>query len=609
MHTLGTVILQDGGRWLRFDELVRVVTAVSPHQVMTALREVDTAVAQGLYAAGFIAYEAAAAFDLAVHPPIDGLPLLWFGLYPQPTVSDQLPIINNQSSIINYQPGQWQSSVSREAYLAAIARIKEQIAAGYTYQVNYTYRLRTDFAGEPLTLFADLTRAQQAEYTAYVDTGRHAICSASPELFFRRDDDLLLSKPMKGTAVRGHTLAEDKANMAWLHHSEKNRAENVMIVDMIRNDMGRVAEIGSVQVPRLFEVERYPTLLQMTSTVTARTQAPLADILAKMFPCASITGAPKVRTMQIINELEPEPRGVYTGAIGFLAPKGRATPQRRAQFNVAIRTVVVDKLTGTADYGVGSGIVWDSDAADEYEECRVKTHVLTQKRPSFSLLEALLWAPDAGYFLLEAHVKRLMESAEYFGVAVEETAVRERLKIEDQRLRAAQSSIINHQFPQKIRLLVAQDGAITVEAVPLSQGAWPVPVRVGLAAAPVDSGDIWLYHKTTQRQVYEQARNGRPDCDEVILWNERGEITEATTTNIVVELDGQLWTPPIESGLLAGTFRGELLAQGQIRERVLTKEDLQQSQHLWLINSVRKWREAFLVEREELLPLTPHFSR
>ncbi len=628
---LGRVILQDGRRWLTFEEPVRVITAVHPPDVMPALRAVDTAVAQGLYAAGFIAYEAAAAFDLAVHPPMDDLPLLWFGLYQQPITNHQLPvtnhqlpvtnyqlpvtnhqlpitnhqlpITNHQSPITNYQLGQWRPSVTREAYLSAIARIKEQIAAGYTYQVNYTYHLRTEFTGEQLALFADLTAAQQAAYTAYVDTGRHAICSASPELFFRLDEDRLLSKPMKGTAVRGRTLAEDKTNISWLHHSEKNRAENVMIVDMIRNDMGRVAEIGSVQVPRLFKVERYPTLLQMTSTVTARTQAPLADILAKMFPCASITGAPKVRTMQIINELEPEPRGVYTGAIGFI------TPERRAQFNVAIRTVIVDKLTGTADYGVGSGIVWDSDAAEEYEECRVKTKVLTQKRPSFALLESLLWQPGAGYFLLGAHLNRLRESAEYFGRAVDETAVYERLMIEDQRLRAAQSSIINHQSSiinhqssKKIRLLIAQDGAITVESIPLSQGAWPVPVRVGLASAPVNSGDIWLYHKTTQRQVYEQARNGRPDCDEVILWNERGEITEATTANIVVALDGQLWTPPIESGLLAGTFRGELLAQGQIQERVITKADLDRSQRLWLINSVRKWREAFLIENEKPVP-------
>ncbi|MCP4423105.1 MAG: aminodeoxychorismate synthase component I [Chloroflexi bacterium] len=573
------IVLQSGNKWLQFEKPVRVVTAVSPQDVLPALREVDTAVSQGLYAAGFIAYEAGAAFDLAVHPPQEGLPLVWFGLYQSPTINNQLTINHSQFTINHYQLGDWQPSVSREAYYAAIGKVKEQIAAGYTYQVNYTYHLQTDFTGDPLALFADLSRAQQAEYTAFVDTGRHVICSASPELFFQLDGDVLTSKPMKGTAVRGRTLAEDKTNMDWLHNSEKNRAENVMIVDMIRNDMGRVAEIGSVQVPHLFEVERYPTILQMTSTVTARTGASLADIIVHMFPCASITGAPKVQTMKIINELEPEARGVYTGAIGYISP------ERKAQFNVAIRTVVIDKEQGSADYGVGSGIVWDSDAADEYEECRVKSRVLEQKRPSFSLLESLLWEPEGGYFLLDAHVQRLMESADYFGIDVDETAVYERLAIEDLRLTIEPN-------PQKVRLLVAQDGKITVETAPLSQGALPEPVRVGLAAAPVNSGNIWLYHKTTRRTVYDQAKVSRPDCDDAVLWNERGEITESCRANVVVESAGKLWTPPVESGLLAGTMRGELLRDGRIHERTLTVEDLRRSSRIYLINSVRGWETA-----------------
>ncbi len=586
------VILQAGGKWLWFREPVRVVTAVSPQDVLPALREVDTAVAQGLYAAGFISYEAGAAFDLAVHPPQAGLPLLWFGLYPEPATTNQFIIHNPQSPPHTYQLGNWQPSVSQETYRKAIGTIKAQIAAGYTYQVNYTYHLRAEFAGDPLALFADLSRAQQAAYAAFVDTGRFAICSASPELFFRLDGNVLTGKPMKGTAVRGRTLTEDRANMTWLRSSEKNRAENVMIVDMIRNDMGRVADIGSVQVPRLFETERYPTVLQMTSTVTAQTGAPLADIMRHMFPCASITGAPKVRTMQIINALEPEPRGVYTGAIGYSAPN------RQAQFNVAIRTVVIDKEKGTADYGVGSGIVWDSDATDEYEECRVKSRVLTQKRPSFSLLESLLWEPKRGYFLLAAHVERLLASAEYFGIDVEETAVCEKLETRDWRLETKAFPISNLQSPLKVRLLVAQNGVITVTASPLSQGALPQPVRVGLAREPIHSDNIWLYHKTTQRRVYEQAAAARPDCDDVILWNERGEITESGRANIVVELDGKLWTPPLESGLLAGTMRGDLVRNGRIHERILTIADLQRSSHLYLINSVRRWQEAVLAANQ-----------
>ncbi|MCB9419710.1 MAG: aminodeoxychorismate synthase component I [Ardenticatenaceae bacterium] len=578
------LILQAGGQWLAFQNPVDVLATTRADEVMDVLRQVETAVTQhNLYAAGFITYEAAAAFNLPIHPAPDGLPLLWFGLYQQ-------PIVNCQSAIDHYQLGQWQPSVQWTDYEAAIARIKAEIAAGNTYQVNYTYNLRADFEGDPRRLFADLAAAQQAEYAAFLDIGRYAICSASPELFFRLDGDVLTSKPMKGTAVRGRTLVEDKTNMAWLHHSEKNRAENVMIVDMIRNDMGRVAQIGSVHVPELFVVERYPTVLQMTSTVTARTRAPLTDILAAMFPCASITGAPKVRTMRIINELEPEPRGVYTGAIGYIAPN------RQAQFNVAIRTVVVDREQETAVYGVGGGIVWDSDAAEEYEECRIKAQVLAVKRPSFSLLESLLWTPEEGYFLLEAHLRRLCESAEYFGIGVGETAVRQMLETGDWRLEIDQLPVSSLQSPQKVRLLVAQNGEITVQVVPLNRGARPQPLRVKLATEAVDSGNIWLYHKTTRREVYESVRAARPDCDEVILWNERGEITEALTSNVVVELDGQLWTPPVSSGLLAGTFRGQLLVQDQIQERVITIEEFQRSSTIWLINSVRGWQTAVFAQ-------------
>lgn len=583
------LILQAGGRWLTFQNPVDVLTAVQPNEVMATLRQVETAVIQNnLYAAGFITYEASAAFNLATHPAPNSLPLLWFGLYEPPAVTAQLAIDNWPSTIDHYQLSNWQPAIQWPDYETAINRIKAEIARGYTYQINYTYNLRADFQGDPRRLFVDLTTAQQAEYAAFVDTGRHVICSASPELFFRLEGDVLTSKPMKGTAVRGRTLAEDKANMTWLHHSEKNRAENVMIVDMIRNDMGRVAQVGSVQAPHLFTVERYPTVLQMTSTVTARTQAPLADILANMFPCASITGAPKVRTMQIINELEPEPRGVYTGAIGYIAPN------RQAQFNVAIRTVVVDKEQGTAVYGVGSGIVWDSDAAEEYEECRLKTQVLTTRRPAFSLLESLLWTPQEGYFLLEAHLRRLCESAEYFGIAVDETAVQQILMIEESRLKTGQEA-------QKIRLLVGQDDAITVEAVPLSQGARPEPISIALASDPVESGNVWLYHKTTRREVYAAARAARPDSDDVILWNERGEITEALTSNVVVELDGQLWTPPVNSGLLAGTFRGQMLAEDRIQERVITIEEFQRSTNVWLINSVRGWQKTISTVKQTQL--------
>jgi para-aminobenzoate synthetase/4-amino-4-deoxychorismate lyase len=361
-------VIQDGPRWLQFEEPVRVVCVREPEEVLAALHEVETAVStHHLYAAGFLSYEASAAFGLSVHPSgNDEPPLLWFGLYERL----RPPRFQKPRRSGGYQLGEWQPGLNLESYHSAIAAIKAQIAAGNTYQVNFTFPLKASFQGEPWGLFSDLVMAQEGDYGAYVDTGRHVVCSASPELFFRLDGDVLTSKPMKGTAVRGLTLLEDDENAAWLQQSEKNRAENVMIVDMIRNDMGRVAEISSVQVPSLFDVERYPTVLQMTSTVTAKTKASLTEIFQAMYPCASITGAPKVSTMKIIRELEPESRGVYTGAIGFIAPDGIA------QFNVAIRTVTVDREKETAVYHVGSGVVWDSDAQAEYEECLLKAKVL-----------------------------------------------------------------------------------------------------------------------------------------------------------------------------------------------------------------------------------------
>lgn len=582
------VVIQDGPHWLAFEEPVRVVCVQEAAAVLAALREAETAVStQNLYAAGFLTYEASAAFGLDVHPALaDDPPLLWFGLYEQPRRLNRLEPADSGA----YRLGEWRPALEPGAYQSRIEQIKTQIAAGNTYQVNYTFPLHTSFQGDPWALFVDLAAAQRGGYAAYVDTGRHVVCSASPELFFRLDGDVLTSMPMKGTAVRGLTLAEDEANMAWLRQSEKNRAENVMIVDMIRNDMGRVAALGSVTVPRLFDVSRYPTVLQMTSTVTARTRSSLSEIFRAMFPCASITGAPKVCTMQIIKELEPQPRGVYTGAIGFISPEGRA------QFNVAIRTVTVDREQETAVYGVGSGVVWDSEAEAEYEECLLKAKVLGEKRPSFALLESLLWTPEAGYSLLERHVDRLRQSAAYFGIGVGETAVVDCLLAFAQSLTEA----------SKVRLTVDSgqftvDGLqLTVSSEPLAAGVGQLkePIRVGLAAEPVSSGEVFLYHKTTRREVYAQALASRPDCDDVILWNERGEVTEASSSNIVVEMAGALLTPPVSCGLLAGTLREEMLANGRLREQILTKEDLYRADAIYLINSVRGSRRAQIVAGE-----------
>ncbi len=587
---LGDVIVQrrpsSGGppEWWRFRHPREVVTTTSLADVISRLRRVEELVqTNAWFAAGFLAYEAAPAFDVAhrVKPATaPNVPLLWFGLYESVEPFEPPDDFDRAA----YSIGPWLPTVTWPEYERAIDTIKQHIADGETYQVNYTYRLRAPFQGDAWPLFLSLARKQPVGYAAYVDLGTHVVCSASPELFFQLSGRTLMSKPMKGTAARGRTLTEDQAQAEWLLHSEKNRAENVMIVDMIRNDVGRIAEVGSVTVPQLFEVERYPTVLQMTSTVQAQTDKSLTDIMTALFPCASITGAPKVRTMQLIAELETTPRGVYTGCIGYL------TPQREAQFNVAIRTVTIDRATGQAEYGVGGGIVWDSDAADEFRECEIKTRVLTQPARRFDVIEAMLWTPDEAYFLLERHLARLAESAAYFNIPIDLHAIQNQLADF-----GATLTLVAH----KVRVSVTQRGRVSLTAVPLSEIPLPPVMRVALAAQPIDSSNVFLYHKTTRRDVYDAARAARPDCDDVVLWNERGEITESTIANVVVELNGQRYTPPVECGLLPGTFRADLIARGLIHERVILKEELRAASRVWLINSVRGWLDVQLTMTNE----------
>lgn len=579
MKKLYTSVIQDPAnqQWLRFSEPCRVIEANRIEEVLPGLQMIETAVEEeGLYAVGFISYEASPAFDssLRVHPP-SSFPLLWFGLYPEPEKMDFPPLPERTVNA----PAHWTPSVSNEAYNEAISRIKNHIARGETYQVNYTFRLHAPFQGDAWTFFLELMRVQKTKYAAYIDTGRFAICSTSPELFFRLDGQELTLRPMKGTAARGLTLEKDKDQAQWLHHSEKNRAENVMIVDMIRNDAGRIALTGSVQVPKLFEIEKYPTVWQMTSTVTAKTYASLCEIMTALFPCASITGAPKSSTMNIIADLETTPRHAYTGCIGFIAP------DQKAQFNIGIRTVIIDRKTEQAEYGVGGGIVWDSGSKDEYEECRIKAYVLSEKRPDFSLLETLLWEARTGYFLPEYHIRRLQNSAEYFDFPVNVEHVREKL--------ASLGDSFDGNTSYKVRVLVPGNGSVSCQSAPLDLTP-SSPARLRLSPEPVRSDNPFLYHKTTHRQIYETAMKNCPGGDDVVLYNERGEITETTIANIVVQHNGKLITPPVRCGLLEGTFRSYLIDQGELKEDIISVEMLRQSRHIYLINSVRKWREAFL---------------
>lgn len=561
-------------RWLAFAGCRRIVQASTIAAIPPVLTAVETALGEGLCAAGFIAYEAAAGFDrvLVTRAPEPGQPLVWFGLFERAEPAP--PPAPDPDA---YRLGDWQPSISEAQYRDRLAAIRGWLRAGDSYQVNFTFRLRARFEGDPLALLGVLDQAQGGAYGGFIDTGEWAIASASPELFFTLDAGRITGKPMKGTAPRGRTLAEDAANRAALAASIKDRAENLMIVDMVRNDLARIARLGSVRVPRLFEVERYPRVLQMTTTVTAATDAGLSRLLAALFPCASITGAPKVRTMALIRELECSPRGVYTGSLGFCLPDGRM------QFNVAIRTAVVDRRRGEVSFGTGSGVVWDSQAEDEYRECLTKANILSRPPAPFALLETLLWTPADGYALLDRHIERLAASAGYFDIACDPDTVRRHLQATAP---AAGES-------QRVRLLLHRDGRLETEIAPLAPS--PEPVRVALAREPVDRTDPFLFHKTTRREVYQRAAAGRPDCADVILWNRAGELTESTIANLVLELDGRYLTPALDCGLLPGTLRRQLLTDGAIEEARLPLAALHQARRLWLINSVRGWRQAHLV--------------
>lgn len=584
-----TVILHqpENDQWLRFDCPQQIVTALQISDVVPALATVEAWVEQGLHAAGFISYEASPAFDdaLAVRADESNFPLLWFGLYAATDIKvlDALPTVSEA-----YQLSDWQLSVSQSEFEEAIARIKSYIASGDSFQVNYTFRLKAEFEGDPWTLFLTLMQLQPGNYSAFIDTGDWAICSASPELFFTKAGETFTAKPMKGTTERGWWLEDDRSQAATLQASAKNRAENLMIVDMLRNDLGRIAKTGTVQVPSLFDVERYPTLWQMTSTVKAESQATITKAMAALFPCASITGAPKARTMEIIQELEGSPRRIYCGAIGHWAP-AKAEQAAQAQFNVAIRTVLIDRAKGKAEYGVGSGIVWDSDATAEYEECCLKTAILTRDKRSFELLETMLWEKGKGYFLLNYHLQRLQEAAEYFDYPLNLTQVKQKLEA----VVLAQAETTDSD--SKVRLLVDAQGETTVEVLPWENELQTEPLRCCLNGEAIAISNPFLYHKTTHRQVYNTARAAHPQFDEVILWSDRDEICEGCIANVVLDWQGKLITPPISSGLLPGTFRAWLLDQGKIQEQVITIEMLKQVPQFYLINSVRQWQTAVLI--------------
>lgn len=553
----------DGAAARLFTRPVAMVEARSHDQVEKALGRLDRAREDGLHVAGFIGYEAGLALEDRLEPLRRALeagspPLLWFGLFEEMERIDADAV----PAMLPDPAGGWAGAplprVTESGYEKAFVQAQTYIASGDIYQTNLTFGCDVKLAGHPLAIYGRLRAGSLAGYGGVVWTGAHWLLSLSPELFFSLADGRITARPMKGTAIRQGDAAADSAAREELRSDPKQRAENLMIVDLLRNDLSRVAAPGSVAVPSLFHVESYPTVHQMTSTVTAEIAAGASpiDVIRTIYPCGSITGAPKIRAMEIIDELEAAPRGPYTGSIGWVDPSGDAA------FNVAIRTLVLEEGASSATLGLGSGIVADSLVGDEWRECLAKGAFVAERQPRFDLVETMRFDPVAGIEELERHLARMKASARALGFAFDRHAARNELQAATFRVRAL----------SKVRLLLSRQGRCAIEVRPLPEcPAEPVPVAI--AARNADPQDFRLRHKTTARSVYDEAIVGRGTF-ETLLEDGDGFLTEGCFTTLFVERDGRLLTPPLSRGLLPGILREVLIEEGRAVEQDLARGDL-----------------------------------
>lgn len=581
-----------------FADPVRWLECNEPDQANDFIRETVEFQQQGYYLAGWIGYEFGYLLEPSLFTCSSGVqgPFAVLGVFKEPVIFDHQQDISEKLyalvTSVRTEPDSSctldniRTNISKDEYLQAIDRIKKYIVAGDTYQVNYTFKLQFGFQGALSALYRSLRRNQSVSYGAWIRQGGRDIMSFSPELFFRADHEQITVRPMKGTMSRGRTSDEDSWQQKALHRDLKNRSENVMIVDLLRNDLGHFLHNtggGKVRPRSLFDVEVYDTILQMTSTIegipAGKKMPNLQDILQALFPCGSVTGAPKIRTMEIIHELEQEPRGVYCGAVGFCS-------SAEAVFNVPIRTVSIEG--GQGEMGVGSGIVYDSGPEAEWSESLLKGNFLTSPIPDFQLIETLLWQPDSGYWLFEEHKHRLTDSARYFLFGGDIEQVFNRLELEAKKFSSA----------MRVRLLLYKDGRVEISTtelnIPEKQDS-PEPAgkeslpRVIFSAKQTDPGDVYLYHKTTERDLYTCERDKAIESGfhEILFTNTQGEVTEGSVTNIFIERNGRLLTPPIRSGLLDGTFRRFLVNQGKAVEKMLTRDDVLRAEAVYVGNSVR----------------------
>jgi len=584
---------RDGDRSLLFIDPEEVVTTTRPDELDSCLLRLEEALGSGLWAAGFISYEAGYFFEPSLRPKYAGrFPLLWFALFRKPFVFDHrggsfsptLPFpLEEDAAPPPFSISDGHLDLGREEYRAAVGAIRERIAAGDTYQVNFTMKYRFRLEGSPAGLYLSLRDNQPVPFASCIHTGETDILSASPELFFRIEGERITARPMKGTSARGRTGREDIIEALRLAVDGKNRAENIMIVDLIRNDLGRICRPGSIEAVDICRVEPYDTLFQMTSTVRGELlegPAP-GPLLRALFPCGSVTGAPKIKTMEIIAGLEKEERGVYCGAVGYFSPVGEGA------FSVPIRTAVIGPEGG--EMGVGSGIVADSDPDAEYEECLLKGAFLTSPRPPLRLIETLRWDVEEGFRHLDDHLARLFSSAVSLGFACPVPDVRRSLEDAVEGLGGG--------GPRRVRLLLDRGGACEISVAPIDPTHPGIP-EVRLASAATDSADPYLHYKTTRREIYDRelAAAREDGYFEVLFSNERGEITEGAFTNIFAEKGASLLTPPLACGLLDGVLRRRLLREepGRLREKVLRHRDLLEAERLLVGNSLRGLIEVHL---------------
>ena len=563
MHRKTVIDFRALGERYTFTQPIKELKTRDLSEVVDLLAQVESYQEQGYYVVGYVSYEAAPAFEekLTVHKaPLLEEYLLYFTVHDRVETSP-IPLTYEEVDL----PSKWQEETSAENYEKAIAQIHHHLRQGDTYQVNYTVQLKQDLSANPFAIYNRMVVEQEAGYNAYVEHDEMAVISMSPELFFEQNDRELTTRPMKGTTKRGLTDDEDLKEAAWLEQDPKNRSENMMIVDLLRNDMNRISEVGSEYVERLCQVEQYSTVWQMTSTIKSqlRPDVDLVEIFRSLFPCGSITGAPKIATMEIIKDLEPQPRGVYCGTVGLLLPNGRRI------FNVAIRTIQLYK--GQAIYGVGGGITWDSTWESEYREVHQKAAVLYRKQARFQLITTGRVSQKSLLFE-DQHLERLIKASRYFAFPFDPEDLRQKIEEECQ--------VCDSHQDYRLRISLSKSGEIELSRQILTSLS-PSFCKAKLCLQEADLNQSFTYFKTTHRPHLSLGEQ------EIIYHNVAGELLETSIGNLVLKINGKLYTPPINLGILPGIYRQHLLETGQAEEKVLTVPDLDQAETIYGSNAVR----------------------